>query len=958
MFKTKASFHQVPTFLKGQFFWKSLFLVFGLFGLLYFHYSHYENKVLAVLTDFNQEHVKFEQDFEAHYYFSYEDLFLKKLNERIKKFHDLKKVKFFSIDGELLFDSEYPTSPDQSIKEEKLKEIPSNRKITQGFFSLDSIFRSKKILSRYEFSFHKEKKDFFIHLVFFTLFFIVLFYFFPFFFKFLERKYDFSLRNRIGGLRFQFVFTVLIINLVTGGSLYFTISNLQIRQYTDAIYKESVLFSKYTTSSLMREFNQTFYFQYNEKFIPFLNRILSSYENLVSIKVISLRTETVLFDSEKVSSFENDKNSEFKSIQLNEKVKKSLSEKMFFSERPNEQDSRFRIIDVFRDKNVGDPLFAVEYHFNLRSLDRLVSEVKTEMTRSLFFPLLIGFLISIFFAQLVISPLRKLVVAFQRLARGEFDFKINLSRSDEVGQLVTAFNVMVQELRKKKELRKYLSDSTYRQIMETVHGDVEVKVSGRRQTATILFSDIRNFVSHCENLSAEEITEMLNDYFSEMVEIVYRHQGEVDKFIGDALLAVFYEESEKKQSSLSAIYCALEMREKLVQFNQKRKSLGKAEIEIGVGITYGTVISGPIGSSDRRDFTVIGDVVNLANRIEKISKKGRNTRIVFDHEVKNKLEGLLDYEFLTQEQVKGKEDKVDVYELVQIKDVDTLVSHLKSKDVSLRMNSVELLGYSRNEDTSSVLYPLIENSKEIEGVRLNALQSLYRLSRDDHSKTISFLFDVLKKEKNEKVISSIIMILGKLVKGSQILSLEKFLKSKNSRIVANVIEAFGSSGDQRSLDLILPFLSSRHNRIKANAAMALFAAGHYEVIETLKPMLMHSDVLMRASAAFALGELTKISSFDRLEADFVRSPEKMKVFLAEIQESVPMLVTLLQDSEPMVRRQAILALGKIKDKSTILPLVNSIRLDQESKEMIQDLAFALREIGSHQLVRDLLYRIS
>lgn len=481
-------------------------------------------------------------------------------------------------------------------------------------------------------------------------------------------------------------------------------------------------------------------------------------------------------------------------------------------------------------------------------------------------------------------------------------------------------------------------------------------------------TDIRNFVSYCESLEAEEVTAMLNEYFSVMVEVVYKHGGEVDKFIGDALLAVFYDPDQDNprkrernstasstSTALQAVYCALKMRERLNEFNEKRRSMNKPAIEIGAGITHGEIISGPIGYKDRMDFTVIGDVVNLASRIEKLSKEGKHTKIVFSQHVEVLVRGLLEYEEMAHDKIRGMSEEIAVYEMIRIRELHALVENMRSADMDLRRRSIELLGHSRNPDALPFVLEVLHDKDE--ELRLRAVLAASRLAPQDHLQTLDMLFGALKGEGSIRVVSAIISSLGRLCTTNRILEVAEHLESPNERIVANTVEAIGQIRDPKCSDLLLPMISSRNNRIKANAAMALFAAGHFEVIDILKPMLMHSDPLMRSSAAFAIGELTVLAERKHLIEEWKTRGIEIKSFLGELQESVPMLVSLLKDSEPMVKRQAIIALGKIKDRSAVLALINNVDLDRDSQEMIDEIAEALRAIGSHKLVREVISRL-
>ncbi|MBI3534960.1 MAG: HAMP domain-containing protein [Deltaproteobacteria bacterium] len=735
-------------------------------------------------------------------------------------------------------------------------------------------------------------------------------------------------------------------------------------------------FSRFTSTQIISDFSNYFYFNYSDQFIQKIKNIVSSNENLVSIKIISKRTNSIIFDSEKdlfrVTAEPPSTLVPLKTLQEIEEELKTKDQAGKVIHRQKEK--LFSVHTLYRSEG-GDPLFYLEYLFGYFSLNRNIELIKRQILVDLLPSLVLGLAVAFLLSQLLVAPIRKLVSALKNVTAGDFDVVLSARGSDEISELLSAFNQMTIELKKKKELRKFLSESTYRQVMEAKDLEEKTRTQGKKVTATILYADIRGFVNHCENLEAEEITSMLNDYFTQMVEVITKHGGEVDKFIGDGILAVFYALPEKRlffekdlkllkeTTIVQAIYCALEMQDKLSLYNQKRLEALKAKIDIGIGITHGEVISGPIGSKERMDFTVIGDVVNLASRIEKLSKGGKHTRIVFTKNVSSTLKDLMDFEEIHNVKILGKEEEIQVYELIKLKNLSELKGSISSSDFQMRQRSLELLGQSRNIDAISYVIGCISDVSE--DVRFAAIGALGKLVSSDNSKIIDILFERLSIETSEKTVSVLISTLGKLCVDERILKLAPYLDSTQDRIVANTIEALGQVRIPECLDLLLPKLTSLNSRIKANAALALFTAGKIEVIEVLKTMLLHSQALMRSSAVFALGELTLIANKNNLLEVFKNHPGGLKMFLIELQQCVPLLVSLLRDSDLSVRRQAIIALGKIKDKSSILPLLDQIESLKESKDskkdstdLLNDIAQALRSIGSHQLVREILSHIT
>ena len=135
------------------------------------------------------------------------------------------------------------------------------------------------------------------------------------------------------------------------------------------------------------------------------------------------------------------------------------------------------------------------------------------------------------------------------------------------------------------------------------------------------FCDIRGYTTLTEKLQAEEVVSMLNEYFESMVEAVFQYKGTLDKYIGDAIMAVYGSPLPLQQHAWMAVQTSIEMRHRLQELNARRQAVNKPKIDIGVGINSDIVISGNIGSSKRMEFTAIGDGVNLGSRLESVTKQ-------------------------------------------------------------------------------------------------------------------------------------------------------------------------------------------------------------------------------------------------------------------------------------------------------------------------------------------------
>jgi len=160
--------------------------------------------------------------------------------------------------------------------------------------------------------------------------------------------------------------------------------------------------------------------------------------------------------------------------------------------------------------------------------------------------------------------------------------------------------------------QRYFAPDLAKQIAE--HGE-EVKLGGEKRPVVIFFSDIRGFTSMSEKLTPESVAKLLGEYFNEMVEIVFRHGGTLDKFIGDAIMALWGAPLASEDDADKAMRAAIDMQRALVPLNEHWKATGQPEIEIGIGINFGEVFAGNIGSEQRMEYTVLGDAVNTASRL-------------------------------------------------------------------------------------------------------------------------------------------------------------------------------------------------------------------------------------------------------------------------------------------------------------------------------------------------------
>ncbi len=231
-----------------------------------------------------------------------------------------------------------------------------------------------------------------------------------------------------------------------------------------------------------------------------------------------------------------------------------------------------------------------------------------------------GFLLTLLHAGSLILPLRAMEKAARDLMEERFDTRVVVQADDPIGRLSAAFNLVSAELEEKQKIKTLFGHYVSPAIRDLILQN-RVNTRGDLIEAVILFSDIRSFTRLTEKTPPETVVDILNIHFSSIVDIVTGNNGFVDKFIGDAVMAVFDAEFCDNRHRFHALNTACSILRGMEETNRKITELGVGEIKIGVGMACGRVIRGNIGSHSRRELTVIGDTVNVASRLESATRK-------------------------------------------------------------------------------------------------------------------------------------------------------------------------------------------------------------------------------------------------------------------------------------------------------------------------------------------------
>ena len=282
-------------------------------------------------------------------------------------------------------------------------------------------------------------------------------------------------------------------------------------------------------------------------------------------------------------------------------------------------------------------------------------------------------------ARFLTRPLERVSAAMLRIiASNDLSERVSVEYKDEIGRLSHTFNMMLAELGKAYEqIKRYAFDAVVAQkkerkirsifeiyvpkeVINQIFMNPEGMLVGDNRVISVLFSDIRSFTSISENMKPDDLVASLNRYFSTMVDVIMGHGGVVDKYIGDAIMAFWGAPKKKDDDALQSVIAGMEMTEELAAFNASQRAQSKPEFRIGVGINYGVVTVGNIGCDKKMNYTVIGDMVNLASRLEGATKMYRQP-IIISESVHYKVKDSLPCRHIDTVAVKGKKKGVKIF---------------------------------------------------------------------------------------------------------------------------------------------------------------------------------------------------------------------------------------------------------------------------------------------------------
>jgi adenylate cyclase len=268
-------------------------------------------------------------------------------------------------------------------------------------------------------------------------------------------------------------------------------------------------------------------------------------------------------------------------------------------------------------------------------------------------------ILGIYFAR----PIKKLAEGAKALGLGHLDHRVRIKRTDEFGDLAYAFNRMAEDLEINEKIKASFGRYVTPEIVDKILANPDDRwMKGAKVEVSVLFVDIRDFMSFSDHMNSEQIVDLLNDYFTRVTDVAIKEGGHINKFVGDEAMVVFGAPVPNPDHAKAAVRSALEIQKEIRRLNQVKR-VGHEDIRIGIGINSGQMVAGNLGSQRKMEYTVIGDHVNIASRLTSLAKAGEILVSGWTYDLIENKESLR-VEERGRVSVKGRREEVIIYNVL------------------------------------------------------------------------------------------------------------------------------------------------------------------------------------------------------------------------------------------------------------------------------------------------------
>ncbi|MDA8139008.1 MAG: HAMP domain-containing protein [Desulfobacteraceae bacterium] len=321
-----------------------------------------------------------------------------------------------------------------------------------------------------------------------------------------------------------------------------------------------------------------------------------------------------------------------------------------------------RLLDLYRTISFKDKVLGeVHVGISLNFIQELVLQERISVILVTLATILVGLAVAVIYGFRFSNPISQLERATQEIAKGNYQYHVPVKRNDELGNLGNAFNRMGQELWKNAMTQKSFGKYVGAEVLDMILANPETAwLKGMRNDASILFCDVRGFTSFAANTSPEQVVEALNAYLEIATRVIIKFGGYIDKFIGDAVLGVFGVPVFRQDHVERAVRAAIFLQEELMRASRAGNPLLSA---VGISIHAGPVVAGNVGSQSKMEYTVIGDSVNIASRLNTFAGAGE---VVVSRQVMETMGTMIEAQTIGPQSIKGKAEPIEVFKVLRL----------------------------------------------------------------------------------------------------------------------------------------------------------------------------------------------------------------------------------------------------------------------------------------------------
>lgn len=266
----------------------------------------------------------------------------------------------------------------------------------------------------------------------------------------------------------------------------------------------------------------------------------------------------------------------------------------------------------FKDVTAGHVIIT----FSRKSMNQAIGDSVQSIVTATAVLILLGIIMSYLLGRRLSRPIHHLVNASRAIGKGEYEYRIEERRNDEIGHLMNSFNFMAQGMLQKQQVESAFTRHVSPHVAREIINNIEpVKLGGQHMNGSVMFVDIVGFTARSETMDPEGVAELLNEFYTHITQTAHLFHGTIDKYMGDCAMLIFGIAGEDPEHTYHAIAYAVFLQRLMERYNSQRISRGKFPLHLRIGVNSGDMLAGNMGSSERMQFTVVGDTVNLASRL-------------------------------------------------------------------------------------------------------------------------------------------------------------------------------------------------------------------------------------------------------------------------------------------------------------------------------------------------------